>query len=93
VLRALWRYPERMAHQISLNLDDASAARLAMLAERAHAQQDDLAVTLLAEALAEFEREPTDLTSMLDRIPGAWNRMQLGQEQARRGETIGLDEL
>jgi len=82
-----------MAHQIRLNLDDESAARLATLAERAHAQQDDLAVSLLAEALAEIEREPADVASVLDRIPGAWERMQLGRDQASRGETIGLDEL
>jgi hypothetical protein len=82
-----------MAHQIRINLDDESAARLATLAERAHAQEDDLAVTLLAEALAEIEREPADLASVLDRIPGSWERMQLGRDQAARGETIGLDEL
>jgi hypothetical protein len=82
-----------MAHQIRLDLDDDSAARLAALAERAHAQQDDLAVTLLSEALAELEREPADVASVLDRIPGAWERMQFGREQAGRGETVGLDEL
>jgi hypothetical protein len=87
------RYPDHMAHQIHLDLDDESAARLAALAERAHAQQDDLAVTLLSEALAELEREPGDVASMLDRVPGAWKRMQLGREQAGRGETVGLDEL
>jgi hypothetical protein len=82
-----------MAHQIHLDLDDESAARLAALAQRAHAQQDDLAVTLLSEALAELEREPAEITSVLDRIPGSWERMQLGREQAGRGETVGLDEL
>jgi 6,7-dimethyl-8-ribityllumazine synthase len=66
-----------MSHQIRLDLDDESAARLAAVAERAHAQQDDLAVTLLSEALAELEREPADVTSVLDRVPGAWERMQL----------------
>lgn len=82
-----------MAHQIHLDLDDESAARLAALAERAHAQQDDLAVTLLSEALAGLEREPSDIASLLDRIPDSWKRMQLGREQAGRGETVGLDEL
>jgi hypothetical protein len=82
-----------MAHQIRLDLDDQSAARLAALAQRAHARQDVLAVTLLSEALAEIEREPADLASVLDRIRGAWERMQLGREQAGRSETVGLDEL
>lgn len=82
-----------MAHQIRLDLDDQPAARLAALAERAHAQQDDLTVTLLSEVLAELEREPTEITAALDRVPGAWQRMQLGREHAGRGETVGLDEL
>jgi hypothetical protein len=80
-----------MAHQIRLDLDDESAARFAALAERAHAEQDDLAVTLLSEALAELE--PADAVSVLDRVPGAWERMQLGREQAARGETVGRDEM
>jgi plasmid stability protein len=82
-----------MAHQIHLDLDDESAARLAALAARAHAQQDDLAVTLLSEALAELERDPADVVAALDRVPGAWKRMQFGRKQAGSGETVGLDEL
>lgn len=82
-----------MARQIRLDLDDEAAARLAALAQRAHAQQDELAVTLLSEVLEELEREPIDMAAVLDRIPGSWERMQLGREQTRKGETIGLDEL
>lgn len=82
-----------MAHQIHLDLDDESAARLAAVAARAHAGQDDLALALLSEALAELEREPADVVSVLDRIPGSWERVRLGREQAARGETVGLDEL
>jgi hypothetical protein len=82
-----------MARQIRLDLDDEAAARLAALAARAHAEQDDLAVALLSEALADIERTPADMASVLDRVPGSWERLQLGREQARRGETIGLDEL
>jgi hypothetical protein len=50
-------------------------------------------VTLLSDALVELERDPADVASMLDRVPGAWERMQLGHEQAVRGKTVGLDEL
>lgn len=34
-----------------------------------------------------------DLASVMDRIPGAWERMQLGREQAARGEAIELGKL
>lgn len=50
-------------------------------------------MTLRSEALAEIAREPADMVSALERVPGSWERMQLGREQAGRGETIGLDEL
>lgn len=34
-----------------------------------------------------------DIASVLDRIPGAWERMQLGREQAACGEAVELGEL
>jgi hypothetical protein len=41
-----------------------------------HVQEDDLAMTLLSEALAELEREPADIASALDRVPGAMRDAQ-----------------
>ena len=39
------------------------------------------------------EASGAEITAILDSIPGAWERAQEGLEQARRGETIPLDEL
>lgn len=50
-----------------------------------HPDRDDLLAAWLAW--------PHDITLVLDRIPGAWERMQLGREQAARGETVELGEL
>lgn len=82
-----------MAQRIELTLDDAAAARLAALAERAHADKDALALTLLSETLDELEQTSADMTAVLDRIPGAAERLRLGREQAVRGETVELDDL
>jgi hypothetical protein len=37
--------------------------------------------------------EPGDVAALLDKIPDAYERAQLGQQQAKSGETIPLDEL
>jgi hypothetical protein len=34
-----------------------------------------------------------DVASALDRIPGAWERMQFGREQAARGDVVELGKL
>lgn len=39
------------------------------------------------------EASGAEITEILDSIPGSWERAQEGLEQARRGETIPLDEL
>jgi hypothetical protein len=36
---------------------------------------------------------PRDITGLLDEIPGAFERAQLGLETARRGETVSLEDL
>jgi hypothetical protein len=34
-----------------------------------------------------------EMAALLDRIPGAWERIEAGTEQARAGETIPLEEI
>jgi len=67
--------------------------KLARLAERTHAREGTLASSLLIRALDEADPEPAHIAELLDRIPGAWERIDRGLEQARRGQTIPLDEL
>ncbi len=59
------------------------------------------AVDTLGGVVREIPPEPTTrlalradtIASGLDRIPGAWERMQLGREHAARGEMVDLDAL
>jgi hypothetical protein len=37
--------------------------------------------------------DPRSIAALLDAIPGAYERARLGVEQARRGDTVALDEL
>ena len=66
---------------------------LARLAERVQAEQDRLAEALLARAMEDADADGQAITELLDGIDGAYERAQLGLEQARRGQTTALDDL
>ena len=81
------------ARHIDLALEPGYAHKLAAEAERAHVDEGQLAVSLLAGALDEADPDASRITEILDGIPGAWERAQQSIEQARRGETVPLSEL
>jgi hypothetical protein len=82
-----------VARRLNVTLADERAAKLARLAERMHVQEGTLARSLLATALDEADPDPRGIAALVDAIPGAYERARLGAEQARRGETVALDEL
>lgn len=83
----------RPAHRLNITLDPEHAARLASLAERTHVQEGTLARSLLATAIEEADPDARNVMTLLDGIPGAYERAQLGLAQARAGEAIDLDQL
>jgi hypothetical protein len=83
----------RAANRLNVTLDPERAAKLALLAERTNTQEGTLARSLLSQAIDEAEVDARHIVELLDGIPGAFERAQLGLEQARSGETIALDDL
>ena len=79
--------------RLNITLDDNYAAKLERLAERMHLQPGTVARSLLSSALDEADPDARNVTELLDAIPGAYERALLGSEQARRGETVAVDEL
>jgi hypothetical protein len=79
--------------RLNVTLDPEHAAKLASMAERTHVQEGTLARSLLSSALDEADPDPRHVAALLDGIPGAFERAQLGLERARQGDTIPLDEL
>jgi hypothetical protein len=79
--------------RLNITLADEDAARLSRLAERMRVQPGTIARSLLARALEEADPDPRSLVQLLDGIPGAYERAELGMAQARAGQTVGLDEL
>jgi hypothetical protein len=82
-----------VTHRLNVTLDPERAAKLSLLAERTSAQEGTLARSLLSRAIDEADVDARDAVKLLDGIPGAFERAQLGLEQARAGDTRPLDEI
>jgi len=79
--------------RLNITLDDERAGKLARLAARMHVQPGTAARSLLSSALDEADPEARNVVELLDGIPGAHERAQLGLTQAKSGDTISLEEL
>lgn len=83
----------RDMHRLNVTLSGEHAEKLARLAERTHVQEGTLARSLLSTALDDAGADPRHVVELLDGIPGAYERAQVGLEQARAGRTVALDDL
>jgi len=79
--------------RVNIVLDAERAVKLRRLAERTHTSPGTLARSLLSTALDDADPDPTTITDILDRIPGAWGDARAGSEEIRTGKGIPLDEL
>ena len=76
-----------------MTLEDEQARKLLRLAERMHVQPGTVARSLLAQALDEADPDPRNVVALLDGIDGAYERAQLGLQQAQAGQTVSVDDL
>lgn len=79
--------------RVNVTLDEPYAEKLRRLAERTHVNEGTLARSLLQTALDEADPDPRSVTALLDGIDGAFERAQLGLEQARAGLGTPLEDL
>lgn len=79
--------------RLNITLDDEQALKLARIAERMHVQPGTVARSLLATAIDEADPDARNVVALLDGLPNAFERAQLGAQQARSGDTIALDDL
>ncbi len=80
-------------NRINVSLDEQHALRLSQLAERLHVQEGTVARSLLSQALDELDPEPERIADLLERIPGARERIDAGLVDLDAGRTIPLDQL
>lgn len=79
--------------RLNVTLDEEYSAKLSRLAERTHVQEGTLARSLLSHAIDEADVDADNVVQILDGISGAFERAHLGLEQARKKQTVPLDEL
>jgi hypothetical protein len=80
-------------NRVNVTLDDVYAEKLRRLAQRTHVTEGTIARSLLSSALEEADPDPRNVTALLDGIPGAFERAELGLAQVRAGEGKPFDEL
>jgi hypothetical protein len=79
--------------RVNVTLDEEHALKLKRLAERTNTNEGTLARSLLSTALDEADPDPRHVADLLDGIPGAFERAQLGLEQAKARLGVRLEEL
>lgn len=87
--------PEVSDSNIRLNvtLPAAYGEKLSRIAARTHIREGTLASSLLLQAIDDADPDVRQVVELLDRIPGAWDRIEVGIADARAGRTVPLDEL
>jgi predicted transcriptional regulator len=83
----------RGGNRLNVTLAPEYAAKLARIAERTHVREGTLASSLLAQAIDDADLDARNVVQLLDGIPGAWERIERGLEQARAGQTVPLEDL
>jgi predicted transcriptional regulator len=81
------------SNRFNVMLDDEHAARLHRLADRTYVNPGTLARSLLSTALDQADPDPATITTLLDTVPGAWDRAQEGLADIAAGRVTPLDEL
>lgn len=79
--------------RVNVTLDEQRAAKLSRLAARVHVAEGTLARSLLSSAIDDADPDPDNVVALLDAIPSAFDRAQLGLRHAADGNTIPLADL
>lgn len=80
-------------NRVNVTLDEVHAEKLRRLAERTHVNEGTIARSLLMTALDNSDPDPRNVASLLDAIPDAFERAELGLAQIRAGQGRSLTDL
>jgi hypothetical protein len=85
--------PEERATRLNLQLDEEHAIKLDQVAKRLYLQPGTAGRSLLYTILDQIEPDGLTMTTLLDAIPGAWDRAQRGLADVAAGRVIDLEQL
>lgn len=77
--------------RLNVTLAPEHRQKLARIAARTHLREGTIASSLLAQAIEDADPNPEHIAALLDRIPGARERIDAGVADARAGRTIPFD--
>lgn len=79
--------------RLNLQLDAEHMIKLDRVAERLYLQPGTAGRSLLYTILDQIEPDGLTMTSLLDAIPGAYDRAQAGLADAAAGRVLNLEDL
>jgi hypothetical protein len=74
--------------RLNVTLPPEAGEKLARIAARTHVREGTIASSLLTQAIEDADPDAKQIAALLDRIPGAWERIEAGIEDVRAGRTI-----
>jgi hypothetical protein len=84
---------EERSGRLNLQLDAEHMIKLNRVAERLYLQPGTAGRSLLYTILDQIEPDAVTMTSLLDAIPGAYERAEAGLADAAAGRVIDLTDL
>lgn len=78
--------------RLNVTLPAEQGEKLSRIAARVHVREGTLASSLLSQAIDEADPDTSSILALLDRIPGAWERIEAGVADARAGRTVPFDQ-
>jgi predicted transcriptional regulator len=78
--------------RLNVTLAPEHGEKLARIAARTHVREGTIASSLLSQAIDAADPDPARIVELLDRIPGAWERIDAGVEDARAGRTVSFSD-
>ncbi len=79
--------------RLNVTLSAEHGEKLARIARRMDVREGTLASSLLSHAIEEADPDAERIVELLDRIPGAWERVEAGIADARAGRTIPFGDV
>ena len=74
--------------RLNVTLPAEQGEKLSRIAARTHIREGTLASSLLSRAIEAADPDASNVRELLDRIPGAWERIDAGLTDARAGRTV-----
>lgn len=78
--------------RLNVTLTPEIGEKLSRMAKRMRVREGTIASSLLSQAIDEADPDAEQIVALLDRVPGAWARIEAGVADARAGRTVPFEQ-